>query len=60
MLCEVNLSGTAIGTGINTITGYAELACEHIAQIAGAPVRPATDSSKPHKMSPGWCSSPVC
>ena len=42
MLCEVNLSGTAIGTGINTITGYAELACEHIAQIAGAPVRPAS------------------
>jgi aspartate ammonia-lyase len=43
LLCEVNLGGTAIGTGINTITGYGELACQHLAQIAGVPVRPATD-----------------
>jgi aspartate ammonia-lyase len=43
LLSEVNLGGTAIGTGINTITGYAVLACQHLAQIAAVPVRPAAD-----------------
>jgi aspartate ammonia-lyase len=38
LLHEVNLGGTAIGTGINTSPEYAELACRYLAEIAGIPL----------------------
>jgi aspartate ammonia-lyase len=38
---EVNLGATAIGTGINTPAGYAELVCSLLAEVSGIPVRKA-------------------
>ena len=38
LLCEVNLGGTAIGTGINAHPRYAPLAIGHLADISGQPV----------------------
>ncbi len=38
LLCEVNLGGTAIGTGINTHPDYARLAVCHLAEISGKPI----------------------
>ncbi|MGW2650296.1 aspartate ammonia-lyase [Streptomyces sp. NPDC001393] len=43
LLLESNLGGTAIGTGINGHPRYADLACAHLADISGLPVRPAGD-----------------
>lgn len=43
LLCEVNLGGTAIGTGLNTRSGYAALAVSHLQRISGLPVTSATD-----------------
>ncbi len=40
-LSEVALGGTAVGTGINTPTGYAELVAEKIAKFTGLPFRTA-------------------
>ncbi len=42
-LCEVNLGGTAIGTGINAPKGYAQLAISELADISGLQVRLAPD-----------------
>lgn len=42
-LCELNLGGTAIGTGINAPKGYASLAIEELADISGLPLRLADD-----------------
>ncbi|MBO1519683.1 aspartate ammonia-lyase [Oceanisphaera pacifica] len=42
-LCEVNLGGTAIGTGINAPSGYASLAVSELADISGLPVSLADD-----------------
>ncbi|MFD1007657.1 MULTISPECIES: aspartate ammonia-lyase [Oceanisphaera] len=42
-LCEVNLGGTAIGTGINAPSGYARLAVSELANISGLPVTLAKD-----------------
>ena len=42
LLCEVNLGGTAIGTGINTQAGYAALAVQSLAEVSGKPLVPAT------------------
>mgnify|MGYP000450798800 FL=1 len=39
LLCEVNLGGTAIGTGINTHPRYAMTAVKHLAKISGQPVK---------------------
>ena len=41
LLCEVNLGGTAVGTGINSVEGYSELACRNLADMTGLPIRPA-------------------
>jgi aspartate ammonia-lyase len=41
LLLEINLGGTAIGTGINTHPEYAASACDHLARITGIPVRTA-------------------
>ncbi|GAB0151974.1 aspartate ammonia-lyase [Marinobacterium sp. BA1] len=43
LLCEVNLGGTAIGTGINAPPGYQALAVGRLAQISGKPVVSATN-----------------
>ncbi|WP_337041215.1 class II fumarate hydratase [Emticicia sp. 17c] len=36
-LSELALGGTAVGTGINTPTGYSELVAKHIANLTGLP-----------------------
>jgi aspartate ammonia-lyase len=38
LLLEVNLGATAIGTGLNTPQGYAELAVEKLAEVSGLPM----------------------
>lgn len=43
LLREVNLGGTAIGTGINADPRYQFLAVQHLARITGHPLLPATD-----------------
>jgi aspartate ammonia-lyase len=43
LLCEVNLGGTAIGTGVTAPSGYAALAVQHLAAISGAPLVEARD-----------------
>ncbi|MFP8968264.1 aspartate ammonia-lyase [Pokkaliibacter sp. CJK22405] len=43
LLREVNLGGTAIGTGINAEPGYAELAVDHLSKVCGHPMTLATD-----------------
>jgi len=40
-LSELALGGTAVGTGINTPEGYAELVAENIAEITGLPFQTA-------------------
>jgi len=43
LLTEVNLGGTAIGTGINADPKYQQLAVERLAVISGQAVKPAAD-----------------
>lgn len=43
LLLEVNLGGTAIGTRINTPTGYAEAVVEELAQVSGLHTKLAGD-----------------
>ena len=43
LLTEVNLGGTAIGTGINADPKYQKLAVERLAIVSGHPVVPAAD-----------------
>ena len=43
LLLEVNLGATAIGTGLNAVTGYQELAVKYLAQITGLDCLPAED-----------------
>jgi aspartate ammonia-lyase len=43
LLDEINLGGTAIGTGLNAHPDYARLACEHLARITGLPLVTAAD-----------------
>ncbi|MGE9115759.1 lyase family protein, partial [Escherichia coli] len=43
LLTEVNLGGTAIGTGINADPRYQALAVQRLAVISGQPVVPAAD-----------------
>ncbi|WP_086826614.1 aspartate ammonia-lyase [Streptomyces sp. NRRL B-24572] len=42
-LLEVNLGGTAIGTGLNADDGFAHLAVHHLRAITALPVRAARD-----------------
>jgi aspartate ammonia-lyase len=42
-LCEVNLGGTAIGTGLNAPPGYRERAVKHLERLTGLPVTGADD-----------------
>jgi len=39
VLYEVNMGGTAIGTGLNAPAGYAEHCVDHLAKITGKPIR---------------------
>ncbi len=43
LLCEVNLGGTAIGTGINTPEHYSQKAIAYLADISGVPMVAAGD-----------------
>jgi aspartate ammonia-lyase len=43
LLREVNLGGTAIGTGINADPRYQHLAVDRLAKISGQPLMPAPD-----------------
>jgi aspartate ammonia-lyase len=43
VLCEVNMGATAIGTGLNAPSGYAEKCTAHLAAITGLPVHLASD-----------------
>ena len=43
LLCEINLGATAIGTGITSASGYAEVVARHLRAITGLPVVTATD-----------------
>lgn len=43
LLCEVNLGGTAIGTGINTHPRYQALAVNYLAEISGKPIVSASN-----------------
>lgn len=43
LLCEVNLGGTAIGTGINTPVGFSKKAIEKLATISKKPLVPASN-----------------
>jgi aspartate ammonia-lyase len=43
VLYEVNMGGTAIGTGLNAPAGYAQRCADHLAQVTGKPIRLAMD-----------------
>ncbi len=43
LMTEVNLGGTAIGTGINAPVGYVALVIPKLAELSGVPVTAATD-----------------
>jgi len=43
LLREINMGATAIGTGINTPSGYAEAVCRHLSAITGLPLLTAPD-----------------
>ncbi|MBI2718487.1 MAG: aspartate ammonia-lyase [Rhizobiales bacterium] len=43
LLREVNLGGTAIGTGINTPEGYSALVIRHLSEVSGVGLVPAGD-----------------
>jgi aspartate ammonia-lyase len=43
LLREVNLGGTAIGTGINAPEGYSERVIRNLAEVSGVPLIPAAD-----------------
>ncbi|MFB7224681.1 aspartate ammonia-lyase [Streptomyces sp. NPDC056227] len=43
LITEINLGGTAIGTGINAHPRYAGLVCQRLQEVSGVPVTPAAD-----------------
>ena len=43
LMCEVNMGGTAIGTGINAPVGYTDAVVKALAEISGVPVVKAGD-----------------
>jgi aspartate ammonia-lyase len=43
LLREVNLGATAIGTGLNTPTGYPDVAVRHLSEVSGYPMVTAAD-----------------
>ncbi|ESK40416.1 aspartate ammonia-lyase [Acinetobacter nectaris CIP 110549] len=43
LLLEINLGATAIGTGVNTVPGYAKIVTKHLEQVTGLKVKPSAD-----------------
>ncbi|WP_067708133.1 aspartate ammonia-lyase [Nocardia yamanashiensis] len=43
LIAEINLGGTAIGTGLNTHPAYPGIVCEHLRRITGLPLTTARD-----------------
>jgi aspartate ammonia-lyase len=43
LISEINLGGTAIGTGLNSHPAYAATACRHLAEITGLALSTATN-----------------
>ncbi len=43
VLYEINMGGTAIGTGLNAPAGYAQKCADHLAKITGFPIHLAED-----------------
>jgi aspartate ammonia-lyase len=43
VLFEVNMGGTAIGTGLNAPKGYAQKCADHLAKVSGFPITLAED-----------------
>lgn len=43
LLCETGLGGSAAGTGLNTVPGYAAHIAEELARLTGEPIRAADD-----------------
>jgi aspartate ammonia-lyase len=43
VLYEINMGGTAIGTGLNAPAGYGQRCADHLAQVTGKPIRLAVD-----------------
>jgi aspartate ammonia-lyase len=43
VLCEINMGGTAIGTGLNAPAGYAEQCAKHLAEVTGTEIYLAPD-----------------
>lgn len=43
LLYEINMGGTAIGTGLNAVSGYAELCTKKLAELTGEPFVLAED-----------------
>ncbi|AKS33760.1 aspartate ammonia-lyase [Mycolicibacterium goodii] len=43
LICEINLGGTAIGTGLNSHPRYADLVCEKLTAVTGLPLSTAHD-----------------
>ncbi|MBN2689149.1 MAG: aspartate ammonia-lyase [Gammaproteobacteria bacterium] len=43
MFHEINMGATAIGTGINTLPGYAGLVCKYLSEITGLHLEEASD-----------------
>jgi aspartate ammonia-lyase len=43
VLCEINMGGTAIGTGLNAPRGYSSKCARHLARITKRPIRLAAD-----------------
>ena len=43
LISEINLGGTAIGTGLNAHPGYADNVCRHLSALTGLPLSTASD-----------------
>ncbi len=43
LLYEINMGGTAIGTGLNAVAGYAELCIKKMCELTGEPFQLASD-----------------
>lgn len=43
LMCEVNMGGTAIGTGLNAPVGYVDVVVPKLAEFSGVPVTKAAD-----------------
>ena len=43
LLCEIGLGGSAAGTGLNTVPGYAAHVAGELARLTGEPIRSADD-----------------